>query len=564
MSNSPDITLEQRLEVAIKNTQALYLSDSLPWVIGYSGGKDSTATLQLVWKAISELPADKRTKPVHVISTDTLVENPVVAIWVENSLATIKIQAALQEIPIQAHRLTPRLENRFWVNLIGRGYPAPRPKFRWCTSRLKISASTEFITGMADQYGEAILVLGSRKAESNARDRVLAKYEHSTRDLLSRNSDSKLDRVWVYTPIALWTSDDVWEYLITHENPWGYDNHQLFHMYKGASPDAECPLVVDKSTPSCGDSRFGCFVCTMVAEDKSMQAMIQNDEEKRWMQPLLTFRNEYLVTAGDRSNREFTRIDGSLTLHRLDTNSTKSPPTPYKRMSVKEIENDKTTGKEIEVWRERNVTLVHGPYTQSRREELLLNLLKTQREIEDLLTKQRQLTSLGQLPNTDFEVIPLDEIEEIRRIWVHEKHEFEDSVPRLYEEALGRPYPFPELDESTPFRPEDIRLLRSVCEEMFPHSTADHLSPAYLQFRTLRNLLDVQHGYRSAIRRVGLIERLDKTLETTSFMCEDEALDFAIKKSHTMTPTMVDPQIDPFIRPLEEELVEEVSEGVGL
>ena len=59
-----------------------------------------------------------------------------------------------------------------------------------------------------------------------------------------------------------------------HENPWGHSNQDLFHLYRGATPDAECPLVVDKSTPSCGDSRFGCYVCTLVDKDRSMNAMM--------------------------------------------------------------------------------------------------------------------------------------------------------------------------------------------------------------------------------------------------------------------------------------------------
>src|SRR5687767_14380607 len=116
----------------------LYVSDQVPWVVGYSGGKDSTAILQLVWQALSELPEVQRTKPVHVISTDTLVENPVVAGWVTRSLEIMGEAAAAQGLPITPHRLTPEIADTFWVNLIGRGYPAPRPKFRWCTERLKI------------------------------------------------------------------------------------------------------------------------------------------------------------------------------------------------------------------------------------------------------------------------------------------------------------------------------------------------------------------------------------------------------------------------------------------
>ena len=154
----------------------LYLADDVPWIIGYSGGKDSTAVLQLTWHALAELPVEQRSKTVHVISTDTLVENPIVASWVTHSLDVMGKSAREQKIAIVPHRLTPVTEDSFWVNLIGKGYPAPRHKFRWCTARLKISPSTTFITGIVKQSGEAILLLGSRKAESQRRQIVLNKH----------------------------------------------------------------------------------------------------------------------------------------------------------------------------------------------------------------------------------------------------------------------------------------------------------------------------------------------------------------------------------------------------
>ena len=542
--------MQDRIDYIIKNTQDLYLSDTLPWVIGYSGGKDSTATLQLIWLAISALPIEKRIKPIHVISTDTLVENPVVAIWVTNSLIAMEQAAKNQNMPITPHRLTPKLEDRFWVNLIGKGYPAPRPMFRWCTSRLKISASNKFITDLANNHGEAILVLGSRKAESSARDKVLAKYENSTRELLSRNSDSSLDRVWVYTPVSTWTSDDVWEYLIEHKNPWDYDNIELFNIYRGATPDAECPLVVDKSTPSCGDSRFGCFVCTMVSEDKSMQAMIQNDEEKKWMSPLLDFRNEYLKTTGDRPLREFTKMDGSLQLQFLNVrNNGRSPtskqgkvvtekiirrlttknevesgyPTPNRRVLIREtriVENDGETREMIhEV--EKVAVLVHGPYTQSYREKMLEKLLEAQESIRKNLPSSI----------SEFSILGLDELEEIRRIWVNEKREFEDSVPLIYKRVTGREYPNPELNETTPFRPEDIRLLSEICLDTENKTDkADSKISDSLMFGVLRDILGVQHSYRGAIRRVGLSRELENILELRSFKNEEEALEFALQR----------------------------------
>ena len=133
--------LAATIDALLAEIRDLYLADPIPWVVGYSGGKDSTATLQLVWLALAGLDPAARNKPVHVISTDTLVENPIVAAWVTKSLDTMRAAAERAGLPIQPHRLTPEVTDTFWVNLIGKGYPAPRPKFRWCTERLKIKPS---------------------------------------------------------------------------------------------------------------------------------------------------------------------------------------------------------------------------------------------------------------------------------------------------------------------------------------------------------------------------------------------------------------------------------------
>lgn len=236
--------------------------------------------MQLVWNAIRDLPEEQRQKPIHVISTDTLVEQPLVAAWVDTSLARIREAADAQKLPITPHKLTPEIQDSFWVNLIGRGYPAPRQKFRWCTERMKIRPSNKFIRDVVRRYGEAILVLGTRKAESQVRAARMEKLESQRlRDGLSPNKS--LPNSLVFTPVEDWSNDDVWLYLMQVKNPWGHDNKSLLTMYQGASEGGECPLVVDTTTPSCGSSRFGCWVCTVVDKDRSMEAMIKNDEE-RW------------------------------------------------------------------------------------------------------------------------------------------------------------------------------------------------------------------------------------------------------------------------------------------
>jgi len=473
-----ELGFRKTIERLVKQTQDLYLSDSVPWVVGYSGGKDSTASLSIIWAALAGLKADDRRKPVYVISTDTLVENPVVSSWVTLSLTAMRTAAEKQGLPIQPNRLLPSLADRYWVNLIGRGYPAPRTKFRWCTSRLKINPSNSFIKKVVSDNGEAILVLGTRKAESAARRASIERYEgESTRALLSRNGSSQLDRCWVYTPIVDWTNDDVWQYLMQVKNPWGHNNKSLLGMYQGATADGECPLVVDTSTPSCGDSRFGCYVCTLVDQDKSMQAMIRNDQEKEWMLPLSDFRNRFLDIKDDRRHRDFRRMNGSLMVF--------------------------------------HGQLVHGPYLQEYRAVLLRELLRAQREARELAPPDLR----------NIELISFEELEEIRRIWVAEKHEFEDELPRIYWEATGEDYPSGALEESCPLQPEDVALLREVCRE--------HGDLHGTQFRMLRELLHIEETYRHASRRVGLYERLERAIKDGGFDSEDEALTYALAEQST-------------------------------
>ena len=121
------------LERTKKEIQELYILDTLPWIIGYSGGKDSTAVLQLIWYALSELPVEQRIKKVYVITTDTRVENPIVSTSVKASLERIKHSAQQQNLPIEPHLLFPDIKHTFWVSLMGKGYPTPRPRF--CPAR---------------------------------------------------------------------------------------------------------------------------------------------------------------------------------------------------------------------------------------------------------------------------------------------------------------------------------------------------------------------------------------------------------------------------------------------
>ncbi len=476
MTTAPDqvqrtvAELVKDIQKLTEEIQELYCLDTIPWIVGFSGGKDSTTVLQLVWNALVALPPEKRTKTIYVITTDTLVENPVVSVWIRKSLERMKAAAQEQGLPIEPHLLQPEIKDTFWVNLIGKGYPAPRNQFRWCTARLKINPANHFTRGVVRASGEVILILGTRKAESAKRAATMAKHRSRRisesvayrRYRLSPNAS--LPNSLIYTPIEDWHNDEVWIYLQQWQNPWGQSNKNLFTMYRGATADNECPLVIDTSTPSCGDSRFGCWVCTMVSQDKSMEAMIQNDSEKEWMQPLLDIRNE-LDQKDDRDRRDFRRIGGNVQLFERNVDG------------------------------EISVEPIPGPYTKEWRETWL----------KRVLTAQTEIRRKGPEQVRDMILITPEELSEIRRIWLDEKHEFDDSLPRIYRLVTGEPFRDSRPGaENSLLGSDEWSVLEEIC------------NGDAMQLELMAKLLDTERQYRTMARRNGIYDALEKCFETSS------------------------------------------------
>lgn len=466
-----ETTITKELIAKMQETiQNLYLADEIPWVIGYSGGKDSTAALQLVWLSIKDLPEEQRHKTIHIINTDTMVESPVVAKWAQDSLKRMDQAAAEQRLPFVTHRLTPKTDNTFWVNLIGRGYPFPRKRFRWCTDRLKIRPVNDFIKNCIAEHGEIILVLGTRKAESANRAKTMAHYEKlRVRELLSPNPT--LANELVFSPLEDWNDNDVWLFLMQYKNPWNYNNNELLTMYRGATADGECPLMVKEGLPSCGKSRFGCWVCTMVEQDKSMEAMIANDSEKEWMTPLLEFRNEIGDEAIDKSRRDFRRRGGYLQGY--------------------------------------NGRLNYGPYTKATREIWLERLLQMQIDINKHCPE-----------GFDYlELITIPELIEIRKIWVNENHEFNDTLPDIYERVMGKPFPDKSVYTSTSFKKKEWDLLQQICA---PENNDDET----LLFEMMYTLIDIEGKSNLMNNRKGILDQIEHTIKNNFYKDATDASEY--------------------------------------
>jgi len=456
----------RKLTDIYQEIQNVYLSDQRPWVIGYSGGKDSTTSLQLIFYAISQLPPEKRQKPIHVISTDTLVETPLIIDFIDNTHKRINTKAKEDNLPFITHRLTPLISDSFWVNLIGKGYPAPSQRFRWCTERLKIRPANKFITEQLSKYGEVVLILGVRRQESATRAQVVSLYEIPN-SVLSRHST--FSGAFVYTPIKEWSIDDVWTYLLQVPSPWGNDNRDLVALYRTA--DGECPLVVDETTPTCGNSRFGCWACTLVTEDRSLKALMDSGET--WLMPLLKI-HDFLVQTQTPENkhlyREHKRKDGKIWL--------------------------KSDGSGIS----------RGPYKFEIRKHILAMVLEAQKEVN------------AKKPDLNLAFILPEELSEIRRLWRINESDWEDSLPKIYRETMGS-----DLD----WVRDDINF--SITEKnLLTEVASKHNVPPAVPMR----LIDIALQSKGMSKRAAIYKKINRVL-SEDWRSEEEFLD-DLKKKKTM------------------------------
>lgn len=450
MSKKKSKLTKEMLQETMERIQKVYLSDSRPWVIGYSGGKDSSCVVQLVWNALLQLDKSQLTKTVYVITSDTLVETPAIENHLETSIQQIRSAANEQELPIIAHTVKPAINDTFWVNLIGKGYPAPYSNFRWCTDRLKIQPTTVFIQNTVADYGEVVILLGARKAESSTRAQVMNR-RNLVGDSLSRHND--LANAFVYTPIEDWEADDVWTYLLNSKSPWGFNNRELVTMYRNAQ-SGECPLVIDKSTPSCGGGRFGCWTCTVVQRDRSMENMIDNGEE--WMRPLLEFRDFLTATQEPETKKKYR---------------------DHRRRSGR-VEFFESDGKTKLRW---------GPYKMKWRLEFLRMLLEVQEKVRE------------EGPNPSVHIIQPEELHKIRQLWMHEEGVWDDPIPQIYEEITGEKLDWIE-DDFSGMGGAEQRLIEEVADEFG------------LPSGLLTALFDVEREHDGMTRRSGIYKKIEKQL----------------------------------------------------
>ncbi|MCB0700740.1 MAG: phosphoadenosine phosphosulfate reductase family protein [Chitinophagales bacterium] len=277
-----------------------YLSNDTPWFVGYSGGKDSSALLTLVVSALKDIKVYKR--PVTVVYCDTGVENPIVTKYVYETFSALKNECDSLGIPIQYKIVKPKLEERFFVKVIGKGYPTPTNIFRWCTKYLRINPVKKAINSKE----QAIVLLGVRKNESEERNRTLNenridKYYYKQK----ASSNTK-----IFSPIIDYSIKDVWSTIKFKSIPVSINHNVIGSLYKDAG--AECPVFREDKGSPCGKGRFGCWTCTVVRKDKSVEKLIENGYSE--LVPYFTFRNWLSEFRDNQKYRSKVRRNGQVGL----------------------------------------------------------------------------------------------------------------------------------------------------------------------------------------------------------------------------------------------------------
>ena len=245
------------------------------WVVTYSGGKDSTAlvVLSLYMKTLHP------DIDLNITYSDTMMEIPQMSTVAYSFLTAIE-----KRYPAHVKIVYPEIEDTYWVRMIGRGYPPPGPRFRWCTPKMKIKPSRKL------HEDSGLFITGLRMGESQQRDIRLKS------SCLNGGANECGSDVWVNqkgidvaAPIIHWTAEEVWYFL----------------MMPGRKAIPETQLVVDLYGNTA--MRFGCWMCTVVMKDKTMIALAKSGDVK--IQKLLEFR-EWIVEESKKPEHRYFRKDG--------------------------------------------------------------------------------------------------------------------------------------------------------------------------------------------------------------------------------------------------------------
>lgn len=175
---------------------------------------------------------------------------------------------------------------------------------------------------------------------------------------------------------------------------------------RAAGLGADLVKLVAEKIPVTGNSRFGCWICTMVKEDKSLKAFI--DRGETWLVPLRDYRNWMIEMRSTPSARETKRRNGTM-------------------------------------YRKPDGTLGLGPFTMETRQEMLRRLL--QLEVD-----------------TGLSLITIEELKYIDTLWDSEGDLTRRCLVDIYYDVKGTRLPWDDYKVPV-FDADVISQIKKLCDE---------------------------------------------------------------------------------------------------
>jgi 3'-phosphoadenosine 5'-phosphosulfate sulfotransferase (PAPS reductase)/FAD synthetase len=279
------------------------------FVVATSFGKDSSVTLAIALKAMEQLKAEGLEVPeLHVLNSDTLIENPRVHSYSKDEIRTLKAYSEKNGLPVRIWVCSPNLSENWLVSIIGGRTVASLPgNSAKCQQQIKaspmdrtkrqIKAVIQQEMGSDFASDTIITLIGTRRDESAVRGRNMAARGESAFLPVNMAKPGEKDN-WILSPIADFTTMDIFTFLaeVTNGRLDTYsDFTQLTEIYRDSAGDCMVNVMIrdggaERKT-SCG-ARHGCWMCLRVSTDKSMENMLsQEDGRHEWMKPLNDFRN---------------------------------------------------------------------------------------------------------------------------------------------------------------------------------------------------------------------------------------------------------------------------------
>jgi 3'-phosphoadenosine 5'-phosphosulfate sulfotransferase (PAPS reductase)/FAD synthetase len=303
-----DEPVEEKAEKATRAILRLFESGKSASV-SFSGGKDSSVLMHLTLEAARRALQMGLKPRVVVFSSDTGVENPEVALLLRKEHKKIRAVLSADDIEHLVLLTQPSLASSWAVRILGGNkLPSFPGGSHDCAVDFKVNPIRAARNRVFEDWGRqnTVTLIGTRFDESVERARNMAERGELAEEPYL-NDEGEL----VMSPIAFWSTDDVWE-LIGLVRAGVIESYSTFDdtfkLYADAG-GTSCAVVSDaitegakKARGGCG-ARFGCYVCVAVANDTSLDTMIATDPEYAYMAGLNRLRNLISKTRWDYSKR---------------------------------------------------------------------------------------------------------------------------------------------------------------------------------------------------------------------------------------------------------------------